>query len=262
MKDYVVLSEIKEYLEKNPLEIAIDDQFEFAGRGESAMLENVLVDSLKNQFGDKIQTFREYSGISEKKKECRSWYDILVHDPNGIVPVNIKFSQCKQQDNCCAYAALAWSLTNVEMSLAENINARQACTILVDCLENLKDMGMLEKFEPNREYGFLVIDKNDMSHVIVNGIRGLKQYAPNGSASNRPFQSNWSINNEYVERPFAETWQLIQEALQIGFKKDPEAPLKEFINGEQNTIEVEHAIEEAEQNLDFLAQLEVEMEMM
>ncbi len=68
-----------------------------------------------------------------------------------------------------------------------------------------KDLGK----NTNRDYYFLIINKNDPKDVFINSLKGIQTLQPN----NLPFQCRWDNNREIVQRSFIESKNSILSAL-------------------------------------------------
>ncbi|RKV31241.1 restriction endonuclease [Helicobacter pylori] len=68
-----------------------------------------------------------------------------------------------------------------------------------------KDLGK----NTNRDYYFLIINKNDPKDIFINSLKGIQTLQPN----NLPFQCKWDNNREIVQRDFIESKNFILSAL-------------------------------------------------
>ncbi len=68
-----------------------------------------------------------------------------------------------------------------------------------------KDLGT----NTNRDYYFLIINKNDPKDIFINSLKGIQTLQPN----NLPFQCKWDDNREIIQRDFDESKNFILSAL-------------------------------------------------
>jgi len=71
--------------------------------------------------------------------------------------------------------------------------------------------------ENDKDYYFLVINKNDTSDIFVNGLKTLRILQPNGS--NLPFQCEWDINKKPKERTYDEAKAFIIKNLFLSIRQ-------------------------------------------
>ena len=166
-----VMYVLKNILTQNNINLInyVDD-----GRVNSSFHEKKIIDLIKQNFDEK----------RIKIPKQRAWYDILIYDyRKKWIPVNIKSSTCKNNDNVGNMALCLYAYTNIEMDFDKNYQNSF-------CLKHLTD----SKNTTGRDYYFLVLNKLDQS-VIINSLLGLTTISKN--KCNLPFQIKWSRNNEY-----------------------------------------------------------------
>lgn len=148
------------------------------GRISSAIQEDIVIKILCDNFKDRIRV----PGV-------RMWYDFLIYDYIlGWLPVNIKITTTKTNDNVCNIAGLVHSYTNTELDYNSHYKNGKMSKILIECIKN----GKLNT--KNKDYYFLVINKTN-NEVIVNSLRGLSHIFPN--INNLPFQVKWDLNKNF-----------------------------------------------------------------
>lgn len=152
------------------------------GRINSNFDEENIINILINKFGCKI-----------KKPKLRNWFDICVFDNYyGWLPVNIKSTSTKTSDNVGNLALAVYAYTNMDLDLQVESGYENGimASILFDKLMNKKI-----NYKHKKDYYFLVLNKNNNKHVIVNSVKGLKKITPN--INNLPFQVKWEVNQEF-----------------------------------------------------------------
>lgn len=147
------------------------------GRLNSCHDENIIVKLLKKRFNIIIPN-------------CRMWYDIILIDGDNKYPINIKTTTMNTSDNIGNFATVVWAYTNYDMTLESICTNGNMSTVFIDSILN-KDYN-----KSNRDYYFLVINKDDTSDIIINSMRGLSTITPN--MNNLPFQVKWKLNRDYV----------------------------------------------------------------
>lgn len=175
-----ILINIRGYLTKNTIKLSkiIND-----GRVCSLVDEDLIINGLEKEFGNSIV----------KSKE-RMWYDIKVNDhKHGWIPVNIKSTSMKSNDNAGNMTMCVYSFTDYEININKNYKNGKMSKIL---LEKIKKK---ELNNSQRDYYFLVLNKNKPDDVIINSIRGLEHIVAN--PNNLPFQINWNKNRTHVHKP-------------------------------------------------------------
>lgn len=127
-----------------------------------------------------------------KISKNRMWHDLQLYDTHaGWLPVNIKSSKIAgASDNVGTIALCLYTYTSHNINLDKNYNGGKVTPLLLDDLKNRK-----WNTSPNRDYYFLVVNKNNTNDVIANSILGLSNISPN--LHNLPFQVCWRKNREY-----------------------------------------------------------------
>ncbi|VVB70802.1 Uncharacterised protein [uncultured archaeon] len=149
------------------------------GRLNSCIDEEFIIQLITQKFNNRVI-------VPEKRK----WYDILIRDFNfGWIPVNIKSTTTKTSDNVGNLAICVYSYTSYKMNLDKSYNNGLMSRVLIDCLLNKKYN------RSNRDYYFLVVNKDDTTEVIINSCRGLSKLTPN--INNLPFQVKWCQNKKF-----------------------------------------------------------------
>lgn len=136
----------------------------------------------------------------------RERYDFAIQSWNKFYPVNIKVSDTTHNDNLnCKlwiYYALTWKLPNFP-----NETSRE--NFLTKLKQDLQDN--------NADYYFLVINKKNLSDIILNSLKWLESLVPNGN--NLPFQCQWNNNRRFIVRNFSEIKSFILTTFWDSIKK-------------------------------------------
>ncbi len=121
----------------------------------------------------------------------RERYDFAIQSWNRFYPVNIKVSDTTHNDNLnCKlwiYYALTWKLPNFP-----NETSRE--NFLTKLKQDLQDN--------SADYYFLVINKKNLSDIILTSLKWLESLVPNWN--NLPFQCQRNNNRRFIVRDFSE----------------------------------------------------------
>lgn len=168
------------------------------------------------------QALRLYAHANERFKELemsldisrpRYWYDFLISSEKTKVwlPVNVKITAMKGQDNVSSKEGLYYALTGRKPE-DESLNTwERYCTALSEHVD----------LEAKSDYYFLVVSKNSPGHVFWTSLKQLSHIVPNGN--NPPFQCNWGENQTRIERPANEAARMLLETLGETFRLRAEA---------------------------------------
>jgi hypothetical protein len=182
---------IKRYLISCSIEFSKQNE---DGRINSSLDENTIIKLLDKKYRIFIP-------------KIRMWYDILVFYKNNWFPVNIKTTTMKTSDNTGNIAMCVYSYTNYKMDLYKSYKNGHMSKILLDCLRN-----NLINYKLNKDYHFIVLDKNDNKNIIVNSVKGLSSLTSNNN--NLPFQVQWNKNKKYFYKTIKENIKLFVDTLQ------------------------------------------------
>ncbi len=177
------LNEIAEFLKTNPYHLSQPLQ---DGRLNSSVNEEEILDTIKDYFPIQLPKAREWWDLSFKKNDI-------------FYPVNIKNTTTKTADNLNGKLGIYYALCG----LLPEFNNEIAWEKYFQKLH--KDLGK----NTNRDYYFLIINKNDPKDVFINSLKGIQTLQPN----NLPFQCKWDNNREIVQRNFIESKNFILSAL-------------------------------------------------
>ncbi len=175
------LNEIAEFLKTNPYHLSqpLQDR-----RLNSSVNEEEILNTIKHSFPIQLPKARE-------------WWDFSFEKNDIFYPVNIKTTTTKTTDN------LNLGIYYALCGLLPIFNNEIAWEKYFQKLH--KDLGK----NTNRDYYFLIINKNDSKDVFINSLKGIQTLQPN----NLPFQCKWDNNRKIVQRSFVESKNFILSAL-------------------------------------------------
>ncbi len=177
------LNEIAEFLKTNPYNLSQPLQ---DGRLNSSVNEEEILNTIKDYFPIQLPKARE-------------WWDFSFEENKIFYPVNIKTTTTKTADNLNGKLGIYYALCG----LVPEFNNEIAWEKYFQKLH--KDLGK----NTNRDYYFLIINKNDPKDIFINSLKGIQTLQPN----NLPFQCKWDDNREIVQRSFIESKNSILSAL-------------------------------------------------
>ncbi|MGL2396230.1 restriction endonuclease [Helicobacter pylori] len=177
------LNEIAEFLKTNPYNLSQPLQ---DGRLNSSVNEEEILNTIKDYFPIQLPRARE-------------WWDFSFEENKIFYPVNIKTTTTKTADNLNGKLGIYYALCG----LLPEFNNEIAWEKYFQKLH--KDLGK----NTDRDYYFLIINKNDPKDVFINSLKGIQTLQPN----NLPFQCKWDNNREIVQRSFMESKNFILNAL-------------------------------------------------
>ncbi len=166
------LNEIAEFLKTNPYHLSQPLQ---DGRLNSSINEEEILNTIKDYFPIQLPKARE-------------WWDFSFEENDIFYPVNIKTTTTKTADNLNGKLGIYYALCG----LLPEFNNEIAWEKYFQKLH--KDLGT----NTNRDYYFLIINKNDPKDIFINSLKGIQTLQPN----NLPFQCKWDNNREIVQRDF------------------------------------------------------------
>ncbi|GAA8416206.1 hypothetical protein Hpkin68_13160 [Helicobacter pylori] len=177
------LNEIAEFLKTNPYNLSQPLQ---DGRLNPSVNEEEILNTIKDYFPIQLPRARE-------------WWDFSFEENKIFYPVNIKTTTTKTADNLNGKLGIYYALCG----LVPEFNNEIAWEKYFQKLH--KDLGK----NTNRDYYFLIINKNDPKDVFINSLKDIQTLQPN----NLPFQCKWDNNREIVQRSFIESKNFILSAL-------------------------------------------------
>ncbi|MCQ2845045.1 restriction endonuclease [Helicobacter pylori] len=197
------LNEIAEFLKTNPYNLSQPLQ---DGRLNSSVNEEEILNTIKDYFPIQLPKARE-------------WWDFSFEKNDIFYPVNIKTTTTKTADNLNCKLGIYYALCG----LVPEFNNEIAWEKYFQKLH--KDLGT----NTNRDYYFLIINKNDPEDVFINSLKGIQTLQPN----NLPFQCKWDNNRKIVQRDFNESKNSILSALakSVKLRANIYLTFKEFFGG-------------------------------
>lgn len=169
------LLDIIEFLKQTSLKLSENSR---DGRINSAFNE----DEIFNVLDEKFKIIRP---------DKRDWYDFAFEENGTFYPVNIKVSTTKTADNLNCKLGIYYALAG---RIPRFNNETNWVDFFKAIKENLK--------ENNKDYYFLVINKDDTNDIFATSLKNLNELTPNGN--NLPFQANWTKNKTLKNRNFDE----------------------------------------------------------
>ncbi|WP_154427160.1 restriction endonuclease [Helicobacter pylori] len=180
------LNEIAEFLKTNPYNLSQPLQ---DGRLNSSVNEEEILNIIKHFFPIQLPKAREWWDFSFKKNDI-------------FYPVNITTTKTADNLNCKLgiYYALCGLLPTFNNEIAWEKYFQKLH----------KDLGK----NTDRDYYFLIINKNDPKDIFINSLKGIQTLQPN----NLPFQCKWDNNREIIQRDFDGSKNFILSALAESIK--------------------------------------------
>lgn len=171
----------EEFLKTNPYNLSQPLQ---DGRLNSSVNEEEILNTIKDYFPIQLPKARE-------------WWDFSFEENDIFYPVNI--TTTKTADNLNGKLGIYYALCG----LVPEFNNEIAWEKYFQKLH--KDLGT----NTDRDYYFLIINKNDPKDIFINSLKGIQTLQPN----NLPFQCKWDNNREIIQRDFDESKNFILSAL-------------------------------------------------
>ena len=167
------LIEMVEFLKFSNLQLS---QKSRDGRINSAFNEDEIFDLLEKNF-DTI------------RPKARDWVDFSFVDNEIFYPVNIKVSTTKTADNLNCKLGIYYALTGKIPPFGNGVSWENYFKLLS---ENIKSN--------DRDYYFLIINKENYQDIFVTSLKGLQVIVANGN--NLPFQAKWDDNRIHEKRSY------------------------------------------------------------
>ncbi|GAA7743973.1 hypothetical protein HpBT015_11530 [Helicobacter pylori] len=195
------LNEIAKFLKTNPYSLSQPLQ---DGRLNPSVNEEEILNTIKDHFPIQLPKARE-------------WWDFSFEENDIFYPVNIKTTTTKTADNLNCKLGIYYALCGLLPTFNNEIAWEKYFQKLY------KDLGK----NTDRDYYFLIINKNDPKDIFINSLKGIQTLQPN----NLPFQCKWDNNREIIQRDFDESKNSILSALAKSVKLRSTIDLKEFFGG-------------------------------
>lgn len=185
----VKLFKIRDFLISQHLHLSANSR---DGRLNSAVNEDEIFNLI-------AQNFQE---ILHPKK--RDWFDFAYEEYGKFYPVNIKITELST-DNLNCKLGIYYALTGEIPPFDNQCDWGKFLEILS---KNIK--------ENDKDYYFLVLNKNNLRDIFCIGLKQMQNLTPNGN--NLPFQANWSNNKIPQHRNYEQAKELILQNLGKSFK--------------------------------------------
>ena len=127
----------------------------------------------------------------------REWFDFSFEEKGVFYPVNIKVTTTVTADNLNCKLGIYYCLTGLLPDFSNGINWLSYFEKLYNNLGKHK----------NKDYYFLIVNKDNPKDIFVNSLKHIPQLQANGN--NLPFQCRWNDNRESKKRTFDESKQFI-----------------------------------------------------
>ena len=127
----------------------------------------------------------------------REWFDFSFEEKEVFYPVNIKVTTTLTPDNLNCKLGIYYCLTGLLPDFSNGINWLSYFEKLHNNLGKHK----------NKDYYFLIVNKDNPKDIFVNSLKHIPQLQANGN--NLPFQCRWNDNREAKKRTFDESKQFI-----------------------------------------------------
>ena len=169
-----VLTEMCDFLSSDEVSLTLSRD----GRLDSAVNEGVVLAKLSERFP------------IEQQPQIRHWCDFSIRDGGVLLPVNLKLTKLGDTpDNMNCKLGIYYALTGREPDFANEKPWPGFFERLADDIQ-----------ENNRDYYFLIVNKNNPADAFAQGLKTLRTLTPNGN--NPPFQCRWRDNRVPQERSF------------------------------------------------------------
>ncbi|MDR1350865.1 MAG: hypothetical protein LBJ59_08865 [Zoogloeaceae bacterium] len=155
-------------------------------------------------------------GLTIEIAPPRHWYDFLVctGDKSVWLPVNVKVTAMRGQDNISSKEGLFYAVTGVRLEKVRLNTWERYCESTAKYLDP----------DTDADYYFLVVSKNNIGNVFWASLKKINQVVPNGN--NPPFQCAWRDNQKRVDRPSRESISHLLNVLGETFRLRADAYLR------------------------------------
>ncbi|MBQ9313353.1 MAG: hypothetical protein IJ213_09975 [Bacteroidales bacterium] len=141
------------------------------------------------------------------KPRAREWFDFAIEDNDKFYPVNIKITDTTHTDNLSCKLGIYYALTGLLPDIPNEVSWEKFFAKLYNNIGMYKD----------RDYYFLIVNKNNKKDIFANSLKNLQEIYPNGN--NLPFQCKWEINRISSDRTFEEAKDFILKTLGDSIKQ-------------------------------------------
>lgn len=195
------------------------------GRVDSSLLEDVVTNYIDND--ENIINFLVENGLEWKIPKRREWYDLCFtnKDRSIFIPVNIKISGMKGSDNVSSKKGLYYAITG-DIPYDKEFEHDDENSLHSNKWDEFWSKLKLNVGKrKNKDYYFLILNKNDNDDIFYTSLKTLETVSFNGS--NLPFQCCWFKNKNRVMRSYEEA----KEFLLKSFVKSLELSNKSIQDG-------------------------------
>ena len=197
------LEKIKDFLQNENLLLS---QTTRDGRVNSAFNEDEIVVLIDNHF-------------TIQRPKIRDWFDFAFEENGIFYPINIKVSTTTTADNLNCKLGIYYALTGKIPDFKNTISWEN---YLKKLKENITDN--------NRDYYFLIVNKDNTKDIFLSSLKTIYKLVPNGN--NLPFQACWNDNRNTMNRNYQEAQKFILSVFGQSLKLRAEAYLsfKEYFS--------------------------------
>ena len=174
IKTQNILDNICNYLKKQNINLSSQQN---DGRVNSILNEDEILKIIEQKFEIDIPS-------------ARDWADFYIDK----IPVNIKITTTNTADNASSKKGLYYALTG---QIYQGNNQWE--DYLKQLKQNIKDT--------DKDYYFLVINKNNTKDIFINSLKQISTLQPNGN--NLPFQIKWCDNKTMNPKSFEKVKNLL-----------------------------------------------------
>lgn len=139
------------------------------------------------------RSFRFPKGYSLVRPQARDWFDFAIEGDRQFLPINIKVTTTDTVDNLNCKLGIYYALTGLKPAFGNGISWLPFFSKLNASFGKYQD----------KDYYFLIVNKNDLSDIFCSTLRGIENLTANGN--NLPFQSRWQDNHRLIRRTFDES---------------------------------------------------------
>lgn len=166
------LAQIRDFLIKDSVQLSHDFQ---DGRVNASINESEILKKIQSEFEIELPP-------------PRSWFDFAIPNEHDKIPVNIKVTTTTTADNVQCKLGIYYALTGKWPDFPNETPWGKYFSLLRNNINKEKD----------KDYYFLIVNKNDSSDVFCTSLKQVNKLVANGN--NLPFQCNWGENRTLAKR--------------------------------------------------------------
>lgn len=190
-----ILTDVSQHLSSHHFQISANNQ---DGRINSAVNEDEVLNFLERTFH-----FGDYTLV---RPQARDWFDFAIENHHEFYPINIKVTNTTTVDNLNCKLGIYYALTGLKPSFGNEISWLPFFKKLSDAFGTYQD----------KDYYFLIVNKQNLSDVFCSTLKCIENLTPNGN--NLPFQSRWRDNHRLVSRTFEQSAEFIMKTFANSIK--------------------------------------------